>query len=165
MKFTSLALSFALALTACATAPAPYGPSAKPGGAGYSETRIEADRYRVLYRAPNGSGAQASDYALRRAAELTLQSGHDWFAVTQRSVENGQRGGAGPRVGIGVGGVDFGGHGAVSVGTGVGFNLGGGDRGGALAMLEIRFGGGPKPADVNAYDARDVLASLAPPAR
>ena len=164
MKVPFITSLMSLALAACATAPAPYGPALKANGAGYTDTRIEADRYRVMYRARSGSAARASDFALRRAAELTLQSGYDWFTVTQRSVEGGDRDG-GPRIGIGVGGGNFGHHGAVSVGTGIGFNLGGGDGGGATAMLEVRLGRGAKPQDTNAYDAHEVVRSFSPPPR
>ena len=42
-----------LALVACASL-APYGAQGGPGGQGYSEQRIESDRFRVTY---NGVGA------------------------------------------------------------------------------------------------------------
>jgi hypothetical protein len=151
----ALMLAAVLALSACATA-APYGPAAKPGGPGYSELRIENDRYRVTYRgAPNEIAA--SDYALLRAADLTLAQGYDHFIVDNRFSER-QGNGSGPRVSIGGGTASIGGNTSVGIGTSVGFNLGQGAK--TSLTLEIRMGRGPKPANANAYDARDVKAMI-----
>ncbi|MGE3303254.1 MAG: hypothetical protein AB7M12_09090 [Hyphomonadaceae bacterium] len=156
----ALALAALLVLFACAT-PTAYGPAPRPGAPGYAETRIEADRYRVTFVARGGPPERAYDLALRRAAELTLQSGYDWFLVNQRYGERAGSG-AGPRVSLGVGGTSFGGHSATGVGAGVGFNLGGGPP--ASATLEFRMGRGAKPADAAAYDAREVARALGAPA-
>ena len=96
MKRLALALTglSALALTACASL-APYGAQMGPNGQGYSEQRIESNRYRVTY---NGVGAagRVADWALVRAADLTTEQGYDWFEVTQ-SWTDGRPGGAGGR--------------------------------------------------------------------
>ena len=81
----ALLLALVLGLAACAT-PSVYAPATRPGGAGFSETRIENDRYRVTYR-DAANEASAADFALLRAAELTLAQGYDWFVVDQRSTE------------------------------------------------------------------------------
>jgi len=81
LAILSIAAS-ALALSACATL-APYGPQAGPNGQGFSEQRIESDRYRITYRGVGAPGPVA-DYALLRAADLTTQEGRDWFEITQR---------------------------------------------------------------------------------
>lgn len=155
-SFKVLALAAALGLAACATA-TPYGPAAREGGAGYAQTRIESDRYRVTFRG-TGEAAQLESFALRRAAELTLAQGRDWFVVDQRGVE---RTGGGPRSSISIGAGSYsGGRTSVGLGAGIGFPLGGG-AGDGVARLEIRMGAGAKPQDVNAYDARSVLASAA----
>lgn len=52
---------------------------------GYSETRIDANRYQVLYRLDGANQSLAEDWALRRAAELTLEQRYDWFQITARS--------------------------------------------------------------------------------
>lgn len=150
------ALLLAAALAACATA-APYGAATKPGGAGYSEMRIENDRYRVSYRGA-ANAEEANNRALYRAAELAVQQGYDWFIVDQRLVEPGQRNG--PSFSVGVGGGSYGHRSGVGVGTSVGIPIGGGAK--ADASLEARFGKGTKPADANAYDARQILQSLRP---
>lgn len=149
-----------LSLAACATAPTRYQPASGPRAVGFSEYRIEPGRYRVTFRGGAGASAeQVSDYALLRAADLTLAEGYDWFRVSDRFIR--QAGGyGGPRLNLGVGGADYGRHSAVGVGVGTGFNLGGGP---ALAStLEVFMGRGPKPPGVDVYDAREVRRTVGP---
>jgi len=70
-----------LVMGACASAPA-YRPASSTNALGYSDQRIENDRWRVTYRgdARMASG-QVQDYALMRAAQVTLENGGDWFEV------------------------------------------------------------------------------------
>jgi predicted small lipoprotein YifL len=161
MKLMFSALAF-VALAACATTPPAYTPAASASAAGYSETQIEANRYFVTYRAPGAADAALiEDYALRRAAELTLLNGREWFWVDRRTIEDDQGRRSGPSVGVGVGGSSWGGNTGVGVGVGLNFPLGGGGGPRArAATLEIRFGEGPKPDEPNAYDARAVDANL-----
>ena len=158
-----LVLAAAFALGACATsAPPPYAPSASAEIAGYSETQVESNRYFVTYRAPRGaSAALLQDYALLRAAELTLQNNRVWFWVDRRSLDEERAQSSGPSVGIGIGAGSWGGRTGGSVGVGVNFPIGGQRTQQApAATVEIRFGEGPKPADSNAYDASTVATSL-----
>lgn len=148
----------ALWLAGCATPPTFYGPATAPNGIGWSEYRIEPGRYRVTFR--GGPGApieQVADYALLRAADLTLADGYDWFRVADRfAVQSGS--GAGPRVSLGTGTGSYGRHSGVSVGLGTSFDLGGGP---ALAQtLEIVMGRGPAPREPDVYDARELRRSL-----
>lgn len=159
---TILFLAAALTLAACATTPPPYAAAASQTGAGYSETQIESNRYFVTYRAPSGADAALiEDYALLRAADLTLQNGREWFWVDRRTVEPYDGARSGPSVGVGVGGGSWGGRSGGSVGVGISLPIGGqrGERAQA-ATLEVRFGEGPKPDEPNAYDARAVSANL-----
>ena len=147
-----------LALVACASL-APYGAQGGPGGQGYSEQRIESDRFRVTY---NGVGAPGpvADFALLRAAELTTQGGYDWFEVVQ-SWTDGRPGGAGgvrPSVSIGGGSSRYGGYSASGVGVGLGLDLSGPQP--TSTTLEIVMGRGDKPSRPSAYDARDVQSAL-----
>lgn len=153
----SLAAS-TLALAACASL-APYGPQRGPGGQGFSEQRIESDRFRVSYNGVGATGPVA-DYALLRAAELTTQEGYDWFEVTQ-SWTDGRPGGAGgvrPSVSIGGGSSRYGGYSASGVGVGLGLDLSGPQP--TSTTLEVVLGRGQKPDRPNAYDARQVQDSL-----
>jgi len=153
------AAAAAATLAACQTTPT-YGAATTPNAAGYSETQIESNRYTVTYRAPGGADAQVlQDYALLRAADLTLAHNRDWFWVDRRNLD-GRGAGSGPSVGIGVGGGSFGHHSGVGVGAGFSFPLGGGGPTATTASLEIRFGEGAKPDDPNAYDARSIAANL-----
>lgn len=147
-------------LAACATTPTRYQPALGPTGVGFSGTRIEQDRFRVTYRGGGGAGAaQVADYALLRAADLTLGSGYEWFIVDQRYTEQNGRGG-GPRLSVGGGSTNFGRSSAVGVGIGTSFNLGGGP---ALATtLEVRLGRGPRPEGFNVYDAAEVKRTVGP---
>ena len=158
----TLAFTAALLLAACASsAPPPYAAAPSATTAGYSETQIESNRYFVSFRAPRGASAEAlQDYALLRAAELTLQNGRDWFWVDRRSTDD-MQGRSGPSIGVGVGGGSYGGHGGGGVGVGLNIPLGGGSGPRARgASLEVRFGEGPKPDEPNAYDARSTAGSL-----
>lgn len=152
----------ALSLASCATAPPPYAPAATPNGAGYSHTQIESNRYFVTYRAGGAADADLiSDYALLRAAELTLENGRDWFWVDRRTLDAQPAGRSGPSIGVGVGGGSWGRRSGASVGVGMSFPIGGsGGQRARSATLEIRFGEGPKPDDANAYDARAAADNL-----
>ena len=160
MKRLAIALTglSVLALTACASL-APYGQQRGSGGQGYSEQRIESNRYRVTY---NGVGAagRVADWALVRAADLTTEQGYDWFEVTQ-SWTDGRPGGAGgvrPSVSIGGGSSRYGGYSASGVGVGVGLNFSGPSP--TSTVLEVRLGRGTAPDRAEAYDAREVQAAL-----
>jgi hypothetical protein len=153
-----------LALSACASL-APYGPQSSPGGQGYTEQRIESDRFRITYYGVGAPGPVA-DLALLRAAELTLAQGHDWFEVTQRWTDGrpDSAGGLRPSVGVGYGsGRSSGRYGSYSssgVGVGVGLNFSGPSP--TSTTLEVIMGDGARPDRPNAYDARGVQDSLRP---
>jgi len=152
----------ALALTACASLQ-PYGPAGSASAQGFSEQRIEADRYRVTYRGVGAPGPVA-DLALRRAAELTLNEGGDWFEVTQRYVDGrpDSAGGFRPSLGIGAGssryGGRYGGFSSSGVGVGVGLNFTAPSP--TSTVLEILVGRGSPPQRAEAYSAREVLTFL-----
>lgn len=158
---TFVFLAAMAALSACATTPT-YSPAVRQGAAGYSEQRIESNRYTVTYRAGSSASAQLlEDYALLRAADVTLQNGREWFWVDHRSIDQGTSRSEGPSMGVGIGGGSWGGHSGVSGGVSLNFPIGrGGGPQASAATLEIRFGEGPKPDDANAYDARETSANL-----
>ena len=84
MKYfiTLLTLTLLVLVSGCTSRP-DYR-SAKNGSVGYSEQKITNDRYRVQFKSHSKTVADASDYALLRAAELTQQQGYDWFVVTSK---------------------------------------------------------------------------------
>lgn len=156
-----LAFATMLALSACASTPT-YAPAASQSSAGYSERQIESNRYFVTYRAPSGADQSLLyDYALLRAADITLENGRSWFWVDRRSFD-----GEGPRrsgasIGFGIGSARWSGN--SSIGSSVGVSVPIGVQSGAsarAATLEIRLGEGPKPDDANAYDARAIATNI-----
>lgn len=155
MKRLLGALAFVV-LAACATPATVYGPATAGDGTGYREQRIENDRYRVTFRAnADLKPPQVEDMAMRRAAEITQQSGAQWFTVVTRSTDlvGGQNTPSGPSVGIGGSSGSYG----SSMGVGLGFTFGSDTRQYETTM-EILLGRGEKPASPNAYDAAQVLA-------
>jgi len=166
MKRLVLSALAALSLAACAT-PTVYQAATGPDAVGYSEFRIEQGRYRVMFRGgSNASERQVMDYALVRAADLTIQQGYDWFRVSDRSMSYGAGGSSGPRFSIGVGGGSWGRRSGVGMGVGTTFGDSGYGGGAPIASLEVFMGRGPKPPGLDVYDARAVRNSLgggAPP--
>ncbi len=150
----------AMSLAACATVgPSNYGP-ADAKGFGYEETRIESNRYRITYRGSGDMPPEAvEDYALKRAGELALQNGYDWFRVIGRNTTGEQRGGVG--IGAGVGGGSYGR--STGVGVGVSGDLGTiGGRDFFTTRLEVLMGEGEPPEDGDFYGASDVVTRIAP---
>ena len=88
MKRLTLAAAFAgLALLgACATS-TPYQPAAGTER-GYSEQRIEENRYQVQFAGNSLTDRKTVEtYLLYRAAELTKQNGYDHFRVVRRDTD------------------------------------------------------------------------------
>lgn len=157
LRPTLLAAALVLSLGACATAPTLYQPAAGPQGVGYSEYRIEPGRYRITFRGGPGAPARkVEDYALRRAADLAVAEGYDWFRVGDRSTEG--RPDSGPRIGVGMGGADYGRHTGLSLGVGTSFSLGGGPS--LTTTIEVFMGRGERPHGLDVYDARAVRQNL-----
>ncbi len=154
-------LAILLGLTACASSPTPY--QAATDDLGYRDQQIEADRYRVSFAGSSATPLnRVQDYALYRAAELTVANGFDYFKVASRSTDS--RGGAvgGPSIGLGVGG-GSGGSGGVGIGLSSILGGGGGYSQGYTVSMDIVMFHGEKPAaDQTAYDAHQVLQRLAP---
>jgi hypothetical protein len=152
-----LCISVLLALVACTSSPTPYG--AATGELGYRDQQIESNRYRVSFTGNSATPLdRVQDYALYRAAELTLENGSDYFRVVNRNTESRSGGGGGPRIGVGVGG------GSGGLGVGLSSILGGGgySEDYTVAMDILTFKGTKPAGEQNAYDAREVLRRLEP---
>lgn len=146
-----------LLLGACATA---IGTSYAPADAkryGYSEQRVEGDRFRITFRGDGATPPEVvEDYALLRAAELAVESGYNWFRIVGRSLDAQDKGGVGIGAGVGTGSV-----GRSSAVVGVGGNLGTiGARRFFTARLEVLMGKGERPEGEDVYDARSVIQSI-----
>ena len=161
-----------LALAACATS-TPYTAADLNSGYGFTDQKIEDDRYRITFRGNSSTSREAVEtYLLLRAAELTLENGYDHFVVVEDDTDKSTTytgfagGGFGPAFGPGLGFYGFGrafpyyGWGYPwGAGFGPGFandvNIRPRDR--YTAMAYVVLGRGEKPqSDVAAYDARQV---------
>ena len=149
-----------LLLVGCATGATLYQPV--KNGYGYSEQKLEVDRYRVSFFGNTRTDADTvADYVLYRAAEITLDNGYDYFVVIDRSTQGEQRAASGPSVGIGLGGFRFGGSGGFGISVGTSTPVGGGNGDAYRGTADIQLRKGSKPEDdVQAFDARALKANL-----
>lgn len=83
----ALALAVGITLAACATT-TPYQPASQSGGYGFSDQRIEENRYRITFRGNSSTTReQVEDSLLYRAAEVTLQNNYDYFLIVENNTE------------------------------------------------------------------------------
>lgn len=181
LKATALAAALVatVGLTACATA-TPYQPNVRGQAVsgGFSEVRLESDRFRVNFAGNSLTSRETVErYLLYRAAELTVDQGADWFSLVERQTDRKARTYVDPDPHAGFGpygywrpywryyGPRWGWRAwdpwygdpfwadRVDVRTVERFE----------ATAEIVLGHGPKPPnDPRAFDAREVLANLGP---
>lgn len=171
LRTAALLAASALALGACATA-TPYQPLGAGTFGGYSEQRVESDRYRVTFAGNSVTSREQVEMSLLlRAAELTVQDGYDWFATVNRATDRDTRYSAsGPRL-------DPFYYGRYSPFWGPSWRYYSRGAWGPWgdpfrddyvreidryeASAEIVMGKGAKPADdPNAFDAREVITNL-----
>ena len=79
----------ALMASACTT-PTPYQPLPSAGSerGGYSDQRLEENRFRVTFTGNSMTSRETVEtYLLYRAAELTIANGYDWFVMADRATE------------------------------------------------------------------------------
>lgn len=143
-------------VAACASSPTIYGP-ANGSDRGYSERQIEADRFRIRFDGGSDvSFEELENLALRRAAELTLERGGDWFEIVSRASDGDDE--RPVRVGGSVG-QTFGSrrYSGSSMGLGLQFDPGAGNK---TIFIEILIRSGSRSGIPEAYDARDVLRTI-----
>ncbi len=87
----ALSLTFTAALSACVTS-TPYQLNSKAASGGYSETKLEPNRFRVTFSGNTSTPREkVDDYLLFRAAELTLAQGFDTFTIADRHTDRDAR--------------------------------------------------------------------------
>lgn len=154
------ALVGGLAMVAACATPTPYGPT-NAQGYGYREQRIETDRYVVTFSGNSATSTEtAADAALRRAADLALMNGFEWFEVVSRSDDVSRGRGVGSGLSVGVGGASGGGNSSFGTSVGMSFPLGGGSSGAPTTSYEVRMGRGEQPDRPTVYDAAEVSRNL-----
>ncbi|MFN3834354.1 MAG: CC0125/CC1285 family lipoprotein [Glycocaulis sp.] len=162
VRLAVLAAFASAALAACSASQTVYGPAAGQSGRalGYDSLRIEQNRWRVSFTAgPDVSAAHAERLALRRAAELTLENGYDWFELVDRRIDTTGSASSPVRVGGSVGtAIGSGGYRSTGVGLGVGISPGQERR--TIVSLEIIARSGDASDAANAYDARSLIAAI-----
>jgi hypothetical protein len=150
-----------LVVTACAT-PTPYKPALTPNDEGYTTQQIESNRFRISFKGNSLTNRQTVDtYMLYRAAEVTLQSGFDYFVIVNKDVDkNTAYENYGDDLAWGWGG-----------GWGWRHRFGPGFGGGIDysrpissydAIADIVAYRGQKPNNPSAYDAHEVTAAVGP---
>ncbi|MDB5460260.1 MAG: hypothetical protein JWO72_2001 [Caulobacteraceae bacterium] len=185
MKRTLCAVAATIALAgglaACETV-TPYQPvnPANAQAGGYSDVRLNSDRWRVMFSGNTLTSRETVErYLLYRAAELTVSQGFDWFVTADKYTDKKSQTYLDPVYGYGWypswrfhGAYGWRGYGAWGGGWG-------GPWGGAWGSpfdsptvvqqynryevsAEIVMGHGPRPADGRALDAREVMTNLGP---
>ncbi|WP_295691563.1 hypothetical protein [uncultured Maricaulis sp.] len=165
MRRVLITLASLAVLGGCAT-PTPYQ-AADEAGRGFTETRIESNRYRISFEGNSLTDRETVEtYLLYRAAELTVESGYDYFTVVNRATDEDTR-----VMASGIGHSPYSGFSVqhayfhprwgwrawrdpfwddVSYRESTRYE----------ASAEIYFGRGTKPDDPSAFGARDVMSNL-----
>lgn len=85
VRSSVLAVFTAVGLAACASTSTDYVMAEDVGDYGYAERKLTETRYRVSFTGNSKTPVDmVQDYALLRAAELTVEKNHDWFEVEDR---------------------------------------------------------------------------------
>lgn len=166
MKTPIVAGLSALTLAACASSPVPKA-AGNAWSEGYTQQALSANRYLVEYRMTGSDYQRAYDLALWRAAQLTLEHGHQMFEVVSRDLATDS--GARPTPSFATQyGVSYqrscGLLNCTTTATPVSwqsFEAGnGGRKPSRVVSLEIVMGSGSTADSPNRYLAHDVIASV-----
>lgn len=88
---TLLLVASAAVLTACATA-TPYQAAVEQNKVGYSDTKIESNRFNVSFSGNSLTSQETVEtYLLHRAAELAVENGYDYFTVVDEETQKDSR--------------------------------------------------------------------------
>jgi hypothetical protein len=93
MLVTLLALGATVGLTACASTTSPTNgatpyQAASSGKFGFTDQRIESNRFRIIFEGnTRTTREQVEDRLLLRAADVTIENGYDWFEIAQRATD------------------------------------------------------------------------------
>ncbi len=161
MKKIALVLT-GLLVTACASGPSAYGPVDADSRDGFRSTQLEQDRFRVSFR--GNEPLEVQDYALLRAAEITLDEGYSHFKILDGYMTDnaGRRSPFSTSVGVGFGGRGYR-HGGTRTHIGIGVDdvVKAIDGDSYTSIIEVRLlhSGSQDPS---VYDAASVAGSVKP---
>ncbi len=165
----------ALCLLAACVSATPYGPASQGGGYGFSDQRIEENRFRITFRGNSSTPREVVENSLLyRAAELTVEQGYDYFIVVENDTEvkKSYSGGTTYPAFYGRYGYNYPFHRSFYSFPYYAYGFGWGGYGGdnyvreftrysAVAFVSMHEG--EKPQDKpNAFDAREVKTNLGP---
>jgi hypothetical protein len=78
----------AVVLAAACASPTPYKPASSPADTGYETTKLETDTFRVIFEGNEVTPRETVEtYILYRAAQLTEETGHEYFRFVSRDVD------------------------------------------------------------------------------
>jgi len=81
LKIAAVVFLAIATVAGCATSTI-YQPASSDGGNGFSSTQLGENAFEVRFRGDSSTSPEkASDFALLRAAELTLEKGFDYFII------------------------------------------------------------------------------------
>jgi hypothetical protein len=149
MKRAGLAaLALSITTAGCVEEPTAYQAAYNLNAIGFRETPLAQNLWDVTFQGGQDAGSRAiNNLALRRAAELTLSRGYDWFRITSREVV----------------GADWMYEASVPdhrSDPGLGVD-GAGANGPVAVTLEVLMGRGPTHRP-NTYDAREIERVFGP---
>lgn len=172
MKYLiAMTLTATLIMTGCSSAP-DYR-KAEDSGYGYQETQLSDNQYRVHFTARGSDKRKAMDFAMLRAAELTLLQGYDWFTVTHReTLVDSENVGTDPQIGFSRRYEMERECGLITCSTSMepettysaGVFVGGERNSQVEAILNITMGKGEKPDSAASFNAKQVRNNLQPQA-
>lgn len=156
-----LAIICGALFSACSSGGA-YKPANSFQSSGYREQALSEDQWLVSYRVRGQNSTEAYRLALKRAAELTVEQGYDWFEVINRREEH--SGNTEPRSSIGLSRryethTDCGlltCRSRVQPSTESHLSIAATERRSSLSEIEIRMGKGLRPDLGNVYLAGEL---------
>ncbi|WP_199611174.1 CC0125/CC1285 family lipoprotein [Flocculibacter collagenilyticus] len=166
MKLVVLFTLLVLLLVGCAS-PTTYEKASNKRDYGYSQTKLTSNQYRITFRGNRITDKETvKDYALLRAADLTIEQGHDWFLVISQDSETEKRKVTQTSPAIRTGTTVYRSCGALGCRTVVTPHYIGGfvttteEDGAYVSSIEITMGSGT-PEDRNrVYDAKELAKNI-----
>ncbi|MDN7136467.1 CC0125/CC1285 family lipoprotein [Pseudidiomarina terrestris] len=163
-----LLISTVASLAACSSQP-DYR-AAEDGGYGYTETQLTDTQYKVKFKARGTDKGAANNYALLRAAEVTLQNDYDWFVITHRETEVDKETVHNADFAYPMSGDMVTYCNAIRCETRyyprtaytAGIHVGGRTDSDIVVTLDIKMGNGEQPDTNYSYDASEVVTNLQP---
>ncbi|WP_301774604.1 CC0125/CC1285 family lipoprotein [Pseudidiomarina terrestris] len=162
-------VSFTVTLLAACSSQPDYR-AAEDGGYGYTETQLTDTQYKVKFKARGTDKGAANNYALLRAAEVTLQNDYDWFVITHRETEVDKETVHNADFAYPMSGDMVTYCNAIRCETRyyprtaytAGIHVGGRTDSDIVVTLDIKMGNGEQPDTNYSYDASEVVTNLQP---